>query len=185
MQMQLRDLVLFAHDAFRGRISGRTALQKIVYFLSVILEEDAGYNPHYYGPYSPKVAEANSELKELNYINEKSSVYGYTSQGFEMIKYDYCLTPDGLNLLERKKKLHSSEWESVSKIADKILKAGNMDYMELAMAAKAYIIIDREGGKADKAVIKSKAKQLGWSISDAGLDNALTFLEKIELVNWN
>ncbi|MFZ1984303.1 MAG: hypothetical protein WAU91_07800, partial [Desulfatitalea sp.] len=63
--------------------------------------------------------------------------------------------------------------------------AGTMHYMELAMAAKAFIILDREGGTANKETIKTKAKQLGWSIEDSNLDNALTFLEKIKLVTWN
>lgn len=183
--MQPRDFVLMAHGAFGEGITGRTALQKIVYFLSVMLDEDLGFNPHFYGPYSPEVAEANSELKELNYIKEVVTVYGYDSQGFEMAKYDYSLTEDGLKLLERKKKQYSDEWKEISSYAEKIKSAGKMHYMELAMAAKAYIILDREGGRTNKKTIKSKAKQLGWSIDDNSLDNALSFLEKIGIVTWN
>ncbi|MBI5552594.1 MAG: hypothetical protein HY911_13895 [Desulfobacterales bacterium] len=182
--MQPRDFVLFAHGAFR-RIEGRTALQKIVYFISVIMKEELGYGPHFYGPYSSKVAEANSELKELNYISEDSTVYGFNNQGFEVTKYDYSLTDDGLKLLDRKKKEFEKEWEKISAIAERIKSAGTMHYMELAMAAKAFIIIDQEGGTAYRETIKTKAKQLGWSIDDRNLDNALTFLEKINLVTWN
>lgn len=182
--MQPRDFVLFAHGAFGG-IEGRTKLQKIVYFLSVIMKEDLGYGPHFYGPYSSKVAEANSELKELNYIKEASAVYGINSQGFEVTKYDYSLTSDGLKLLDRKKNEFEREWEKISAIAERIKSAGTMHYMELAMAAKAFIILDREGGTANKETIKTKAKQLGWSIEDSNLDNALAFLEKINLVTWN
>ena len=183
--MQPRDFVLFAHGAFSDRISGRTALQKIVYFLSVIMNENLGFNPHYYGPYSSKVAEVNSELKELGFIRETTTVYGYNNQGFEMTKYDYSLTEDGHKLLCRKKDAYPEEWEKFFKIADKIKSAGTMHYMELAMAAKAYFILKREGGKTNRETIKTKAKQLGWSINDDGLDKALTFLEKIELVRWN
>lgn len=183
--MEPRDFVLFTHGAFKEGVTGRTKLQKIVYFLSVILKEDIGFNPHYYGPYSPRVAEANSELKELNYIKEAVSVYGYSSQGFEMTKYDYSLTEDGLKLLERKKNQYPSEWQKISEAAEIIISAGNMHYMELAMAAKAYIIIDREGGEANKETIKLKAKQLGWSIKDSSLDEALAFLENVGLVTWN
>lgn len=182
--MQPRDFVLLAHGAFGG-IAGRTALQKIVYFLSVIMKEDLGYSPHFYGPYSSKIAEANSELKEFNYISEASTGYGFNSQGFEVTKYDYSLTEDGLKLLGRKKKEFSTEWERISAIAERIKAAGTMHYMELAMAAKAFIILDREGGTANRETIKAKAKQLGWSIDDSSLDNALSFLEKINLVTWN
>ena len=183
--MQPLDFVLFAHGAFDKGITGRTALQKIVYFLSIIMREDLGYNPHYYGPYSPRVAEANSELKELNYLKEAITVYGYNNQGFEMTKYDYSLTDDGLKLLERKKKQYSAEWKQICTISDKIKSVGKMHYMELAMAAKTFIILEQEGRKANKETIKAKAKQLGWSIDDTSLDNAFSFLEKIELVTWN
>jgi len=183
--MQPLDFVLFAHGAFDKGITGRTALQKIIYFLSVIMKADLGYNPHYYGPYSPRVAEANSELKELNYLEEVTTVYGYTNQGFEMTKYDYSLTDDGLKLLERKKKQFSAEWKRICNIVDKIKSAGSMHYMELAMATKVFMIHVQEGGKSNKQLIKTKAKQLGWAIDDRSLDNALSFLEKLELVTWN
>lgn len=182
--MKPRDFVLFAHGAFSGGIAGRTTLQKLVYFLSVMMDQDLGYKPHFYGPYSPMVSEATSELKELNFIRENTSVYGYNNQGFEMTKYDYSLTKDGFNLLERKKKAFPTEWEKISKIAEKISKAGSMHYMELAMAAKAYIILDREGGETNKGEIKLKAQQLGWSMDDNSLENALMFLEKIGLASW-
>ena len=183
--MQPRDFVLMAHGAFNGGITGRTALQKIVYFLSLFLDEDLGFNPHFYGPYSPKVSEANAELKELNYINESTTVYGYNNQGFEMTRYDYSLTDDGFKLLERKKSQYPSEWEKINTIAEKIKSAGSMHYMELAMAGKSFMILSREGGRTNKETIKTKAKQLGWSIDDSSLDNALSFLEKIGLVSWN
>ncbi|MEA3435270.1 MAG: hypothetical protein U9R43_02320 [Thermodesulfobacteriota bacterium] len=61
---------------FNGGISGRTALQKKVYFLGVMLEEDHGFSPHFYGHYSAQVADANSELKALNYLREEVNVYG-------------------------------------------------------------------------------------------------------------
>lgn len=183
--MQPRDFVLFAHGAFDQGITGRTALQKIVYFLSVMMNKDLGYNPHFYGPYSPNVAEANAELKELNYLEEATTVYGYNNQGFEMTKYDYSLTEDGLKLLERKKKEYSAEWDQIISLRDRIKSAGHMNYMELAMAAKAYMILRYEGGKSNREKIKTKAKQLGWSINDNSLENALSFLEKLELVTWN
>ncbi len=62
--------------------------------------------------------------------------------------------------------------------------AGNLNYMELAMAAKAHIILKRERGKANRNVIKSVAKKLGWSISETELDRAIDFLDKIHLAHW-
>ena len=182
--MQSRDFVLFAHGAFKGEIEGRTALQKKVFFLSIVLEEDLGYKPHYYGPYSSFVTEANLELKELGYISESLNVYGYDSHGFEMKKYSYALTEDGEKLLGRKMKQFPEEWTKVTNAADTMRAAGRLDYMELAIAAKAYIILRQTGGTSNRNNIKSQAEKLGWSIDNENLEKALTYLEKIDLVAW-
>ena len=182
--METRDFVLFAHGVFGEGISGRTALQKKVYFLGVMLEENHGFSPHYYGPYSARVADANSELKALDFLKEDVNVYGWDHKGFEMARYDYSLTEDGKKLLERKKKTYPEEWEKMVRYAKVIKDAGNLNYMELAMAAKAHIILKRERGKANRNVIKSVAKKLGWSISETELDRAIDFLDKIHLAHW-
>lgn len=182
--MQPRDFVLFAHGACNG-IDGRTKLQKIVYFLSVFMNEDMGYHPHFYGPYSPMVAEVNAELKELGYLRETASVYGYNHKGFEMTRYDYELTDDGKTLLERKKKQYGTEWDQITSIADKMKSSGTMDYMELAMSAKVFMICDRKDGPTSKQEIKTIAASLGWSIDDNGLEKAISFLEEVALVQWN
>lgn len=182
--MQTRDFVLFAHGVFDGGISGRTTLQKRVYFLEVMLEENHGFMPHYYGPYSAQVADANSELKALGFLKEDVHVYGWNHQGFEMARYDYSLTGDGKKLLERKKKMYPEKWEKMQECAAAIKNAGNLNYMELAMAAKAFMILKREGGTADRSTIKTVAGQLGWSIKEEELDRSIDFLEKINLACW-
>lgn len=182
--METRDFVLFAHGVFGGGISGRTALQKKVYFLGIMLNEDHGFIPHYYGPYSARVADANSELKALNFLKEDVNVYGWNHQGFEMARYDYSLTEDGKKLLERKKKRHTEKWKKMVEYAKMIEDSGNLNYMELAMAAKAYIILNQKGGKTNKNTIKSEAEKLGWSISETELDRAIDFLDKINLAHY-
>jgi uncharacterized protein YwgA len=63
--MLARDVLVLAYKAFDGDMRGKTLLQKRVYFLSVVLGMDLGYEAHYYGPYSEQVASLNSELKAL------------------------------------------------------------------------------------------------------------------------
>ena len=178
------DFVLFDHGAFDRGISGRTALQKKVYFLGIILQEDHGFSPHYYGPYSAQVADANAELKSLNYLREEVNVYGWDHKGFEMAKYDYSLTEDGLKLLERKKKKYPEEWGKILDCANAIKDAGNLNYMELSIAAKAYFVLTREGGRANSNTIKIVAEKLGWSIDETALDRSIDFLDKIDLAHW-
>ena len=57
----IRDVVLLAYKTFGGTIKGKTMLQKRVYFLSVFLKVDLGYEAHYYGAYSEGVATTNLE----------------------------------------------------------------------------------------------------------------------------
>ena len=56
--------------------------------------------------------------------------------------------------------------------------------MELSIAAKAYMILKRESGEADKNKIRAVAENLGWSMSETGLDRAIDFLDKIHLAHW-
>ena len=178
--MQTRDFILLSIGAFEV-IKGRTALQKRVYFLSIILEKELGFSPHYYGPYSAQVAEANSELKALDYIEETVTVYGHNHHGFEIARYDYSLTEDGQKLLYRKKKMFPNEWNKIKEAAKLINDAGDIDYMELSIAAKAYFILNREGGTTNTETIKSVADKFGWSICEAELDRAIDFLDKTNL----
>ena len=123
-------------------------------------------------------------MKALDFLKEDVSVYGWDHKGFEMARYDYSLTEDGKKLLERKKKRYPEEWEKMERCAKAIKDVGNLNYMELAMAAKAYMIINREGGKANKSTIKTIAEKLGWSITETELDRAIDFLDKIKLAHW-
>jgi uncharacterized protein len=182
--METRDFVLLVYGAFDGQISGRTRLQKDVYFVAEVVEEDHGFGPHYYGPYSANVSEVNSELRDLGYLKEDVTVYGFDHRGFEMARYDYSLTKDGLALLSRKKKLYPQEWKKIHSAAQIIKNAGSIDYMEFAMAAKIYMVLDKQGGKADRETMRSVAKSFGWSIDEEELERAMDILEKLGLAHW-
>jgi len=156
---EIRDLVVLAYGAFGGAISGKTNLQKKVYFLGVGLgkESELGYRAHYYGPYSPAVAEANSELKSMGYLSECSTTWGSDHRGFEIARYDYDLTDEGLRLLIRKKKEHSDMWRKIERLSDMMKSAGDLNYWELSIAAKAYFILRKHGGQASLEQIQKSA----------------------------
>jgi len=186
--MHIRDFVVLAYDAFGGSINGKTTLQKRVYFLGIMLRKDPvrdlGYKPHYYGPYSARVANANSELKALGYLSESVASWGSVSpQGFEIARYDYKLTDDGRELAERKKKELTPDWQRMKAAAEKIEEAGNIDYMGLSVAAKAYFILRKGRGKTTLGTIRNVAEKFDWSIGNEELQQAAEFLEKIDLVS--
>jgi len=183
--MDTRDFLLLAYKAFGGEINGKTTLQKKVYFLGVMLDKlhYLRYKPHYYGPYSSLVAEANEDLKSIGYIEESVISGGsVNSQGFEIARYDFKLTEFGKRTADKKIKNNPTEWESIKKVADIINKTGESDYMRLSIAAKAYHIVSQKEEKVSLSDIKKMAKKFGWSVENSELKKAANFLEQIDLV---
>jgi uncharacterized protein YwgA len=61
MKISTGDVLILAYEAFDGAMGGKTLMQKRLYFLSIILDADLGYEAHYYGPYLEKIATTNVE----------------------------------------------------------------------------------------------------------------------------
>jgi uncharacterized protein YwgA len=181
-EISARDILVLAYKAFEGDMRGKTLLQKRVYFLSVMLGFDMGYEAHYYGPYSEKVATLNSELKSLGYISESSSAWGYDQRGFEMARHDFKLTDIGSRLADRKIEAQPQVWSRIRKAAAVVRKAGELDYMELSIAAKAYYVLDKLNGKAKMEDIAGMLPKFGWSVSKTELAKATDFLAKADLI---
>lgn len=183
--MDTRDFLLLAYKAFHGEINGKTTLQKKLYFLGVMLGElqNLRYRPHYYGPYSSSVAEANEDIKSIGYIEESVISGGsVNSQGFEVARYDYKLTEFGNRIADQKIKKNKKEWEKIKNSADIINDTGESDYMRLSIAAKAYYVLSQNDGEISLKEIKDLTKKLGWSVDTSELKKAANFLEKIDLV---
>ncbi|MBI1792445.1 MAG: hypothetical protein HYR60_33400 [Acidobacteria bacterium] len=179
----IRDLVLLGYKAFGGSIRGKTMLQKRMYFLSVILDADLGYGPHYYGPYSSAVAAANLDLKSLGFLDESSSGWGVDHHGFEIARYDFALTEDGKASAECKAMKHPELWSKIQAASAIVQEGGNLSYMELSIAAKAYFALTHLKGKATLDQISELMPQFGWSVGKDELDKASSFLEKASLVS--
>jgi uncharacterized protein YwgA len=177
-----RDVLVLAYKAFDGDMRGKTLLQKRIYFLSVMLGLDLGYEAHYYGPYSEKVATLNSELKSLGYVAESSSAWGYDQRGFEMARHDFKLTELGARLAERKIEGQSLLWSKIQKAAGVIKSAGELDYMELSIAAKAYYVLIKLNGKATLHDIADMLPKFGWTVKKEQLEKASDFLAKTDLI---
>lgn len=183
--MKTRDFVVLAYGAFGGEISGKTNLQKKVYFLGVCLglEAHLGYRPHYYGPYSAAVAEANSELKAMGYLSECATTWGSGNRGFEITRYDCALTDDGRYLLETDKRENPDVWQRIKALAELIKSAGELDYWDLSIAAKAYFNLHSAGGQVSLEAIRKAASELGWEVGRDEIDKSCAFLERLGLIH--
>ena len=178
----VRDYILLGYKAFGGSVRGKTTLQKRMYFLSVMLNVDLGYGPHYYGPYSSAVASGNVELKSLGVLQESASSWGVDHRGFEMARYDYALSDEGKEFADAKANAYPDLWNWVQKCAEVITNAGDLNYMELSIAAKAYFALTKLRGRASLEEIHALLPQFGWNVSKEELEKATSFLEKAHLV---
>jgi uncharacterized protein YwgA len=175
------DFVLALIDASGGTIHGRTLLQKRAFFTAVLsgIDPGLGFDAHYYGPYSSTVDNVISQLKNLNFVEERNTAFGVISGGFEMKRYDYSLTADGKKVLERLRS--SAEYRTISESVQKIKEAGDPDYVTLSIAAKIFFILNRRNKAMSTAEIQKEGAKLNWDIQPPVLTHAVTFLQKLEL----
>jgi uncharacterized protein YwgA len=180
--MSTRDILLLAYDAFGGKICGKTKLQKKLYFISIMLRWDLGYGPHYYGPYSADVANSNQELKSLGYVTESiASAGAYNDQGFEVTRHDFTLTEDARTILDAKKRRNADAWTQIESAAARLTAAGDLSYLELSVAAKAYFLLNENGSPARTDELVNMARKFGWSVTEQEVTKAVEFLKRLDL----
>jgi len=102
-----------------------------------------------------------------------------------MARYDYMLTDTGQRIAERKTEQHRDLWERIESAAKVLSEAGDLDYMELSIAAKAYFVLTRLNGKATLDDIAGMLPKFGWSVTKEELARATNFLAKANLVTQN
>lgn len=185
--MDTASFLILAYSSF-NKIEGRTKLQKLIYFLSILTkkETDLGFNAHYYGPYSPVITNVNSNLKSLRYLSEiQKDMPVINNKGFEIKRYDYTLTDDGKKMAENLKKSFNDDWKNISNSAETIRKAaGSLNYLELAIASKVYYILSHESkGGSTKDNILEIAKKFGWEVSESEVGKSIRFLSKLGLIS--
>ena len=184
--MRTTDLLLLTYAAFDGVVKGSTNLQKKIYFLSIMLNIDLGYNAHYYGPYSSPVAASNRELKSLGYLRESvASVGAYNAQGFEVARHDFELTEDGWIVARIAQRQYPDLWKRLQEAAVGLQAAGDLNYVELSLAAKSYFLLANKGAAAHSTELVAMARRFGWSVTEEEIEKAITFLERLDLATRN
>jgi uncharacterized protein YwgA len=179
--MKLKDVLVIIFGELGGSIQSKTKIQKICYFISVLTEKDFGYKAHYYGPYSEQVASALDELVGIGFVSTTTNTFGmYSSDGFEIVRYDYTLTEQGKQMFGI---LNSSkDFDEIKGLSVQLEKMKGLHYVNLSIAAKAYFVLKKQGQPMTNAKIRDKAKTFGWNIADPQIDSAITFLENMDLV---
>ncbi len=179
------DLIFAALQASGGRIEGRTKLQKLVFFLSEMLGIDAGYWPHFYGPYSSAVSAAaesqasRGALRET--VEEFPGVRGFAGNDDEFRRYVYVLTRDGQKALKWRREQNPDRFDEAVDIARQLVETG-ADYRILSYAAKLYYVLRHEGERLTYAAAQSRACDLGWEMSRDEIDRGVDLLLQMKLV---
>jgi uncharacterized protein YwgA len=182
--MRPTDFLLSLIDASGGAIAGRTLLQKRAFFVTQLLGEDFGlkFDAHYYGPYSATVEGTATQLKNLGFLQESNTGFGILSDGFEVRRYDYALTSDGKVLVEKLR--NTREYERINEATRRMLTAGDPNYMELSIAAKAYFLLKKkEGSGMSVAELIKQAEKYSWNISPESVQRGIAFLKSIGLAS--
>jgi uncharacterized protein YwgA len=179
--MNVPEFVLALIQASGGTVRGRTMLQKKAFFVSLLSNEqvDLSYRAYYYGPYSATIDGALTQLKNLGFVEETATGFGIVSGGFEMRRYDYALTEDGKKILESL--LQTDEFRVLENAAHRIREAGDPDYLELSIAAKAYYILAKQGREMSGTELQREAQKFNWNIQEQSLTGAVQFLERVGL----
>jgi len=159
--MEPSDLLLLVVGKKDRVIPGRTAFQKLVYFVSTDLKSDLGYKAHFYGPYSPIVAQAAEFLVQTDFLREEETALapGYT-------QYAYSLTKDGIKAAASARKLHANEDTRIQAVVDVCEKVAHLDTHVMSWAAKTHFI--SQGGPEKVWTIDALMEQgraVGWDIT--------------------
>jgi len=182
MKLSIKDCVLVLVSSCSGEISGKTLLQKRLFFVGELLGlKGLGYAAHYYGPYSQLVASATNQLVSLGFLEEQTIGFGADDLGFEKRRVDYHLTDDGREVLAYLKRKNKKEVEAINEACQHLLSAGDLDYFALSHAAKAYFLLKEEGHPMTREEIRAKAESFHWKIAPDNLDRAIDFLIKLDL----
>ena len=180
--MDARYAVLIAvGEEGSGGLIGRTLLQKKLYFASLLVDEDLGFRPYYYGPYSQEIANATDSLVSNRFLKERVDIFPDSNIFGERRRYSYQLTPDGSQILGRlKKEPGVAAWcDALKKINEHSL---SHDFDLLSIAAKVKTIL-REAGEATIGDIEQKAREYGWTLTRDEIDRVAGFLESLKLVS--
>jgi uncharacterized protein YwgA len=181
-----REAVLLALDAAGGEVEGRTAMQKIMYFVSVALETDLGHRAHYYGPYSRPVELGLTQTALAEEVTETMERFPSWTAGPDIRKYTYELTDEGREQVAAVSGRDATDAERVKATVGAIQEAvPDLDQQTLSMAAKIHYIVIHQDDPTKLADIPNLAKQLGWRISDTQVESSVNLLQRLDLLEVN
>jgi uncharacterized protein YwgA len=181
--MDVSDAIIMVVKVAGDNILGRTAIQKIVYFLSVFEIVDVKYRPHYYGPYSADVASSTQMLASIDFLNETVETprtTGYTVPD-NWKRYHYSLSSEGEQFVKELKRSNIADFNEISRIIKICKDTVNFNPDILSWAAKVNYILSKKKEAMTYDAITSTAGSFGWDLSSEQIEMAIELLQSLDL----
>ena len=162
-------------------VNGRTAIQKLVYFISQKVPgvKINSYRHYFYGPFSTDVASTLGEMSAFSYLNE------IVHSGFHE-NYEYSLTTKGQEYAKNISEQHPDEFEQISDIVKVCKDFCGLRASTLSFAAKAhYVLANTASNHTDKYTaddVSRVATDFDWEISPDDAKDGITLLQRLDLV---
>lgn len=182
--MKDTEFLLMLFSAFEGKIDSKTKIQKMCYFLSIFMEMDLGFKPHYYGPYSPRIETALNDLVGMGFLTEDREYYGF-SGGFEAYKSKFALTSNGDIFSKQIDDINKRYKKNFETFSGALKKIPSINYFTISIAAKIYFIVKEENNFLTTEEIIKKAKHFKWEIKPKDITDAIEILKTLKLVTVN
>jgi uncharacterized protein len=184
MTIDPTEAAMLVIDAAGGGITGRTVIQKIIYFGTVKKAVKAIYRPHYYGPYSADVSGALQTITSCHFVDETmdTNESKKANETFEWKRYSYKLNAEGMKVSEFLKESSSPEYAEIKKIVDVCKKTANLDPNVLSWAAKVHYILVQENRPMTHEEISTIAESLNWKLGTPQISHGVNLLKELSLV---
>lgn len=177
------DVVLALLKNHGGQIKGRTVLQKLAYFCSVMLKQDLGYSPHYFGPFSRQVESAADQLALSGLVSQNSTVIGSNNAGMPIRHYSYELSDEGNRAADQVIENQGNVQEVARIVCARVGEYGDdRSAQPLSLAAKVHFVLHSRQRPMTADEIRTASQGLGWDVSEWQIKNAITLLERLGLV---
>ncbi|MHA1395980.1 MAG: hypothetical protein ACTSRZ_20955 [Promethearchaeota archaeon] len=177
--MNIDDIILMILDAAENGVPGKTAMQKLCYFSSVLLDFDMGFFAHYYGPYSKNVAK-NLQLLDNFDLIKKDQVLTGRGRLFPI----FSLNDEAKDHINKIKTKYEKEYSTIKKIIE-LSERESMNYNILSYAAKIHYILREEDRELDDEKLIELADYYDWRLSAEQIESAKALLSGLNLVTFS
>ena len=100
-----------------------------------------------------------NRLKSLGFVQESVVSSGaINSAGFEIARHDFSLTEEGARVALHKSQKNEKPWQKIKAAVDRFKQAGEIDYMEMSVAAKTVYMLAKEDKPATVLELSESAK---------------------------